>query len=431
MILSSKNRLDCLIVFIGFVYLSLAIIYGLRGGVPWNSDGGAYYSHLASRFEHNSMNIAWVQDASIPIQDTVHFYQIIGKSGDPVVKYNPTFATLWAPIYLAAQLVERDSYGPIHRWIFLTVPALFIPIGLWFLKKWLGTYLKEERLIFLTLIAFAFATPALYYGSIQSLSAHPTLFLLMASILFLTTLPATPSRGLLIGLLLGGAVAARPTSALMIFFLALPSAPWVLIGSLIAHLPAFQYNYYVFGHPLQLGYPGEGFTSPRFLEWLFSIQNGVLLYTPLLALSVAGIPLLWRNHREVLYKSIMVLAPLSLLLCSWWYWTAGLGCRWLIDAYPILALPLALSFEKLMKFRILPLLLTVLILYQICLIGLYQRGHLQTWRMTWKAVPHLLESKSERERYLLPNDPPSDQGLPLQKWILHCLLKVPITDVSH
>ena len=92
-------------------------------------------------------------------------------------------------------------------------------------------------------------------------------------------------------------------------------------------------------------YRGEhfDFAHPHLIDGLFSIRRGWLVYTPLVALMLAGTPKL-RNYVPAALPAILLLLPLLLYITfswgQWWYgW--GFSTRPLVSCYPLLALPLA------------------------------------------------------------------------------------------
>jgi hypothetical protein len=92
-------------------------------------------------------------------------------------------------------------------------------------------------------------------------------------------------------------------------------------------------------------YGSEGFDwlHPH-LQALYSFApHGMLPYTPVLGLSVVGLPVLWRRHRDWWWPVVLAVMLDAYLLCTWnpWYLGVGFGQRGFVDLAPVLALPLA------------------------------------------------------------------------------------------
>jgi hypothetical protein len=122
--------------------------------------------------------------------------------------------------------------------------------------------------------------------------------------------------------------------------------------------------------------PGEGFDflPPHTIDFLFSFRKGWLLYTPLMALALIGIPLLWRRRREAFW-AVLVFFLADLWLISawscWWYAGGSFSSRSLVPAYVVLAIPLGTCLQAVherkawrMPLRTLLVLLVALNLFQ-------------------------------------------------------------------
>lgn len=131
------------------------------------------------------------------------------------------------------------------------------------------------------------------------------------------------------------------------------------------------YNWLRFGSPLDSGYYEVAWTTPPLLGLyglLFSPGKGVFLYTPLLLLSLAALPLFWRKH-----------PPLAAMLALWWlaylafyapynFWTGGVnwGPRFLLPLIPVSMLPLAALLSE-SRGRAAPLLFGLLLAVSIAI----------------------------------------------------------------
>lgn len=106
-----------------------------------------------------------------------------------------------------------------------------------------------------------------------------------------------------------------------------------------------------FGRPFA-SYAGLGFTHPfgdGLWRLLFGLNKGLLLYFPLLIVSMAGVAVLLRQAR--IGAAVAITSPfvLNLLVASsWWAWdgTMGWGPRLLVPALPALAAAAAIGSAR-------------------------------------------------------------------------------------
>src|SRR5690606_25911576 len=115
---------------------------------------------------------------------------------------------------------------------------------------------------------------------------------------------------------------------------------FALIGSL-----QLLYWKYVTGHFLVYSYQEQSFSwlTPHFNKGFFSFRSGWLIYTPAMALSIIGF--YWLNrYQPQISKSILIFSVLFIYICfAWdiWWYGGSLGIRAMVQAYAVLAFPLA------------------------------------------------------------------------------------------
>jgi hypothetical protein len=108
------------------------------------------------------------------------------------------------------------------------------------------------------------------------------------------------------------------------------------------------YNWVRFGDPLQAGYSLAsdyyGFGSPLsgISGLLFSPGRSVFLYSPILIAALAGLPLLWRQHRALTVAVVTIVVANLVLYGAYGAWWGGWdwGPRYLVPMTPFLVLPL-------------------------------------------------------------------------------------------
>ena len=126
------------------------------------------------------------------------------------------------------------------------------------------------------------------------------------------------------------------------------------------------YNAAIFGTPLPVGYlyhveyrslHAQGFMGLSRPNWeaLYGITispyRGLLFLSPVLALAVPGLVLMWRDPRERRTAALLGAVALAFVLYvgSYAYWSGGdaIGPRFLVPAVPFLMLPIAYSLGAL------------------------------------------------------------------------------------
>ncbi|NOZ06179.1 MAG: hypothetical protein GXP41_07505 [Chloroflexi bacterium] len=176
--------------------------------------------------------------------------------------------------------------------------------------------------------------------------------------------PSSAKRGALSGLLFGLAVSSRVANlalapgfiAYIVFIEHQNRKPGSrtyrqVAGFVLALLPVLlllgEYNFVRFGSPFDNGYASpEGFTAflPTSLYgFLFSPGKSIFVYSPVLLLSLFGLPLFWRRFRAETLLIGWIAATYLCVYGLWFMWWGGWswGPRFLVPLIPFLMLPLA------------------------------------------------------------------------------------------
>jgi hypothetical protein len=107
---------------------------------------------------------------------------------------------------------------------------------------------------------------------------------------------------------------------------------------------------YVSGDWIVYSYQEQGFNflKPHLTDCFFSFRKGWLLYTPIMVFALLGfIPLFKRE--KLLFWTIFVFSFLFIWIAfSWdiWWYGGSIGQRAMIQAYPVLAIPMGFFLEK-------------------------------------------------------------------------------------
>lgn len=212
-----------------------------------------------------------------------------------------------------------------------------------------------------TLLLLVFGTNLLYYGAIDGGQSHVYSFALLAAAIWGFESWLTSRRSLhlwIAAICFGFMVLIRPTNAI---FILLPIIQmglsrsfhlllnWrVLLAVTLVAMPFFLqmvFWHHMTGNWLVYSYGNEQifWGNSQWVSGLFSARNGWLIYAPIMALSILGIPFLWRIDRSVMWSVLLLLLLHIYIVFAWWCWYYGssYGIRPMIDAYAILALPMA------------------------------------------------------------------------------------------
>jgi hypothetical protein len=123
-------------------------------------------------------------------------------------------------------------------------------------------------------------------------------------------------------------------------------------ATLVAFFPTLITRKIIYGRPLAFGYenvPRWRWASPYLGSTLFSSDHGLLLWTPILILAVAGLFLFLKRNRTVAAYFIIVLVVFCYLLGGNpnWDGISSFGNRFFISLTPLFVLGLAVLFSEL------------------------------------------------------------------------------------
>ena len=183
---------------------------------------------------------------------------------------------------------------------------------------------------------------------------------------------------------------------------------WTLVGRhalfgitvLVCLLPTFASRYIIYGSPFASGYiPVHRWfwKSPYFAQVLFSSDHGLFAWTPLLALSIAGLFLFWRRHPLIGGPVILAVLTFYFVIASYpdWDGISSFGNRFFVSLTVFFVLGLAELLQRVaehIRGRSFALIVAVLGCFVAWNLGLmYQWGaHLIPARgaVAWSEVAH-------------------------------------------
>lgn len=359
-------------------FTSHRVLQGETRVLTWDVYG--YYLYLPAIFKYQDVHtFAFTRDHLQAYQPSDALYQISPSPQGPTPTYTMGQAMLWLPLYFAADLWARldqrypaDGLSQPYQWAIMAGGWAAFLLGLMALGLFLRPYLSRSALLWV-LGALALGTNLFHYAVREPGMPHVWLFAAYSALLLLLDkmIPRPGyGQGALLGALLAIMALCRPTEALAVLLLPallLMRCGWkgarahlwqyagvYLLGlgvGLILLLPQLWMWKITTGDWIYNPYAAAGHTfhlrHPYLLEGLFSFRKGWLLYTPMMALALAGLPLLWQRARPWA-PGLLVFTLLNIwVVLSWhiWWYAGSFGMRALVQSYALLALPLGALIE--------------------------------------------------------------------------------------
>lgn len=419
----------------------------------WNREGRVifwdiinYYEYLPSAFIYNDITLKFAELDHEKFHDKVWAEKM--PNGNYVNKMSMGMSVMYSPFFLAAHWLagplryEKDGYSLPYRFALVMSSAIWLLIGLLFLSSVLQRFFSP-LVTAVTLLSLVIGTNLLFYATIEAPMSHTYSFALFSMFLYtVIKFYEYPSllNAFLTGLLAGLISLVRPSNIVVVLvfvfwginsvksiqtrwalFLKRPGILLLVIFScIIVWIPQVLYWKYITGSYFYYSYGGERFffDSPQIINGLFSYRKGWLLYTPMMALALAGIYFLYKRNKGVFWPVLIFTVVNTWVVLSWWSWWYGgsFGLRAFIESYAILSLPLACLIESLItKGRALRyglfLVIILLNLHSIFQTMQYYYGSIHWVGMTkeayWDSFGKL--HPSERFQQLLQPEPTLDE----------------------
>jgi hypothetical protein len=401
------NWADGLMIPLLFV---IAIGFGLRMhrgyhiGFLLTSDSEGYYIYLPATFLYENWKVRNGEDWLRPVNCCM-----VTPEGKVVTRYTYGVAAMQAPFFGLAHLYARTFQGPdtppppewevttghdnapqinyrkysrnwgqatgfsdTYAYGIIVAAAFYMSLGLWFLKRALRRSFRKDVALITTGLIFL-ATTLFYYTAGEGSMSHVYSFCLFAAILYY--LPdwlrePTWGRTIVLGILLGLTVLIRPTNILITLLFPFWSVysvdelrlrvrtlrkQWVKLASMavlafLVLVPQGLYWKGALGSWVAWSYGKEGFSNwnhPPLLKVLFSYQNGLFVYTPIMVMVVAGLVVGWRRRMASAPVISVIFLLATYFFASWWAWWFGaaFGHRCFVEYMALFAFPLAVMVK--------------------------------------------------------------------------------------
>lgn len=350
--------------------------------ISWDVSG--YYMYLPALFIYEDIKQCNFKDEILKkYHPTPDFQQafIHEESGNYVMKYPVGQALVFSPFFGVAHLwalydarYPSDGFSLPYQFL-ISIGALLISIlGLIYLRKSLLVYFRD-RIVGLALLGIVFGTNYLNYAAIDGAMTHNSLFTIYAILIWLSIQfykKPTLLKSIGIGIGIGSAALIRPTEIISCLIpllwginllskeriverIKLVKSKWIFfltaaITVLVIGSIQLIYWKYASGDWLVYSYQNQGFSwlSPHIKNGLISYKSGWLVYSPLMIFALIGFIPLYRHKKHLFFVSGVFFLLFTYIAFAWdiWWYGGSLGQRTMVQAYPILALPLCMMIES-------------------------------------------------------------------------------------
>ena len=344
------------------------------------SDAVGYYVSLPTLILHQDANYDYLFDPSINEKYGQNFTHAIKQTpeGRRYTKYYYGTSLMQLPFFLGGAILAKvagypvDGFSPPFQWSIMLAALFYSLLGVYFLRLWLRQMDLSEGLTRLTVVGVYLGTCLFNYVFNESGFSHAYAFFTVSAFLHFQTRWFNKGQWknlALAGLFIGLTVVIRPTSGIVLMVLPLLAGSWSKLFQGIGSIFRSPWGWLCLLIPLVLlggqslwyywqtgswwlwAYEGEGFdfSNPKWGPLLFGFRKGLFVYSPLLLLIIPGMARLWKNSPRSGLSMVLFFGLNSWILSSWWCWWYGgsFGMRAFIDAFPVLALPLALGLQAL------------------------------------------------------------------------------------
>ncbi len=334
-------------------------------------DGVGYYVILEGTVRDQTFNFTNQLRYNDVFNGTAVFY--FEQSRQFVSQYPPGLALLSAPFYAASLFLDDFSIFHIKDEFFLAergdilvhqLAAIIAPLLLFLIALLLSLKLSNKfglKTGALALMLTFFGTPIIRYATYDLYYTHVAEAGLIAVLLYLFFAERPVAlQGAVIGLL----TTVRYTSALFLVPFALyylwknqrEKLVWLAIGFAPFALALMAYFTLAYGSSFTTGYSASGALGGNFsiipvgiVNVLFSLQSGLLVWSPLVLLSLYG---LWQWKDERKWILFGLFAVMLYVTSAFFHGTTGYSFsnRYYAALFPIFVIGLALFLQRFSKF---------------------------------------------------------------------------------
>ncbi len=390
-----------LLAFLGFMGLFIFLSLNKSRNAPQNaiwSDAEGYYMYLPGTFMYDWKDMP-TRTPGWPKVDNRTY-----------TKFTCGVAILQLPVWVTGHVlaglfgVESNGFSYLDGVLVTTSTIIYYLLGLLLLYQVLSRYYHRALICFAFLLMLV-GTNLYFYVVSESGMSHVYSFFTFCLIIFLTDKYwSKPSSGLIWALALTYAltVLIRPTNAIMLFWILgfgvtdlkmlkercrhfiekWWRVPIFLTSGMVVFLPQIMYWKMMTGSWISYSYGEEGFSNwshPKMIQVLTHLENGLLLYSPMLILALVGMAMMvWR--KEVNGRLVLLLFILATYIFgSWWDWNFGgaFGHRCFVEYYAVLFFPFCYFLQKIKEtgnrrlYLFIGILISIFIIYSLQMTYMY------------------------------------------------------------
>lgn len=379
-----------IILFLFSVVIYTAIIFRVKS-ILWG-DSLYYYAYTKSIVLDHDIdftNEAFRETDGFP--NTPEISEITGKV---INKFSPGSSIMWMPGFVLGRLLgDTTGYNFFTQYIVAISAIGFSVLGIFYVYKTL-LLMFDRHIASITTIFIFLTTQMFFYTVIDPLNSHSASFMLSSLFLYLVALFMKEAkfkenfswqRMLVLGLVGGVIMLVRNQDVVVI----LPAALYFILkksdglmemtnkailfwGSVFLIMSIqlfFTLDLYGrLGSPYLIAGEQISWFNPDFFRVLFSFENGLFTFAPVLMISVIGI--IWsfnssiKNHyyKNIKQSTIGFLSLIALfgfalqlyVVASWGREIIGgpYGSRMFVSVLPYLSLGLAFFLDKFKKIKI-------------------------------------------------------------------------------
>jgi hypothetical protein len=367
----------CVALLAGVV--ALAVIYARAYPLddPIRGDVVGYYIYLPATFLDRDVSLERTIDRSFDGNPENTYSDLRRVDGGYLGPHQIGEAIMLAPFFAVGDLVARarDERRDGFSWPYQAAVAagglLYGVLGLTLLGSFLRRWF-ERAVVVATLLVLTFGTNLFHYLTYDAGYSHAFSFAVVAFVLWQTMRLAdrpNAARAFALGLAVGLAGAIRPTNLLIVLFpllvnigsrseakhrvTTLAARPHLLVafacGALIPLAMQLLYWHHLTGDFIFNAYdadPRLELAHPHLIDVAFSVRKGLLFWTPLVGLGVAGLFVLRGRARGLLLPTAVFLAASFWFMASWseWWYGGSFGQRAFVESLPPLAIGIAALF---------------------------------------------------------------------------------------
>lgn len=340
-----------------------------------SSDTKGYYMYLPAIFEYGGVH---------NITDSAFVGHMANEKGEVYTKFTCGVAFCYLPFFLVAHAYAHFYHlGPScltapYCYAIIVCGVFWAVLGFFLLRTLLLRYFSRA-VTWLAIFSIALGTNLYCYATLDMGMSHVYSFALFAAVLLLIDsyykVPSAP-KAIGLALLLGWIVLIRPTNTAFLLFLFLYRVVnyrdlkmrFSFFGRYLSHLligapffiavmfPQLLYWKTMTGHWIHYSYGNEHFLywcEPKILAVLFDVQNGWLLYSPVMLFLFWSLFAKRKDARTSFWGTLLVLAVITYVFASWdaWWFGGAFGHRCYIDYYPVMAFPMAMTMKSIVVLK--------------------------------------------------------------------------------